>query len=84
VRPDQSYLTRMDTPSHPDAPAIDLVGTDAIMDHFAISRQAVSYWRKSGVPKQHRKSLIMLGESLGLDMSKVTPQTSGARPAAAG
>src|SRR3546814_13408313 len=54
---------------HPDLAAINRVGTRAICDHFAITRQSLHHWRKVGVPKQYRKSLIALGESLGHDMS---------------
>jgi hypothetical protein len=57
---------------HPDAPAIDRIGLDAIRDHFEISRQAVFYWRRAGVPKQHRKTLAMLGEQRGLPMPEMT------------
>ena len=57
--------------NHPDAAAIDRIGTDAIMTHFDISRQAVSYWRMQGVPKQHRNSLAMLGEGGGHDMPEM-------------
>lgn len=46
---------------HPDAAAIDRVGSKAIIAHFGITRQALSYWRKNGVPKPHRKTLAMLG-----------------------
>jgi hypothetical protein len=59
----------MATNRHPDAAAIDRIGTGALMEHFQISAQAVSYWRLNGVPKQHRNSLRMLGEARDHDMS---------------
>lgn len=64
----KAYLTLMDH-QHTDAAAVDRVGTRAICDHFEITRQAVRHWRREGVPRQHRKSLVMLGESLGHDMT---------------
>src|SRR3546814_17407282 len=54
---------------HPDLAAINRVGTRAICDHLAITRQSLHHWRKGGVPKQYRKSHIALGESLGHDMA---------------
>lgn len=59
---------------HPDAPAVDRVGTQAIMDHFAIGRAAVSYWRRKGVPQRYRKPLILLGESLDKDMTDLAAE----------
>ena len=56
---------------HPDAPAIERVGLKAIMDHFSVSRQTVSYWRRFGVPKPHRKTLAMLGAVAGHDMPEM-------------
>jgi hypothetical protein len=56
---------------HPDAEAIDRVGRDAILNHFQISRQALSYWRRNGVPKQHRTTLAMLGAVAGHDMPEM-------------
>ena len=57
---------------HPDAPAIDRLGTEVIRDHFDITRQAVFYWRRAGVPKQHRKSLAKLGEERGHEMPEMS------------
>lgn len=57
--------------AHPDAAAIDRIGTQALMDHFSITRQSVSYWRRNGIPRQYRKALILFGESLKHDMSDV-------------
>lgn len=54
---------------HPDAPAVNRIGTQEIMDHFQIGRAAVSYWRCNGVPGRYRKALVLLGESLGHDMT---------------
>lgn len=45
---------------HPDAAAIDRVGFEAIQAHFGVSRQALNYWRRNGVPNRHRKTLAML------------------------
>lgn len=56
---------------HPDAAAIDRIGTAAIMEHFQLSRQSVSYWRREGVPKRHRKTLAMLGAVAGHDVSEL-------------
>lgn len=56
---------------HPDAAAIDRVGTRAIMDHFEITRQSVFYWRRAGVPKQYRKALARLGEDAGHPMNEL-------------
>lgn len=56
---------------HPDAPAIDRVGTAAIIAHFDVTRQTVSYWRKNGVPKHHRKTLAMLGAVAGKEMPEM-------------
>lgn len=56
---------------HSDAAAIDRVGTEAIMAHFSISKQAVSYWRRKGVPRQHRKTLALLGAAGGHAMPEM-------------
>ena len=56
---------------HEHATAIDRVGREAIMAHFGISRQAIDYWRKNGVPPRHRKTLAMLGAVAGHDMKEV-------------
>lgn len=66
---------------HPDAPAIDRVGLDAIREHFDITRQAVFYWRRAGVPRQHRKSLAMLGENAGHAMPEMRETRVSADPA---
>jgi len=54
---------------HADADAIKRVGTKAIMEHFAIGAPAVSLWRRDGIPRNCRNPMILLGESLGHDMS---------------
>ena len=46
-----------------DAQAIDRIGADVIRDHFGISRQALHYWRKNGIPDRHRNSLAALAET---------------------
>ncbi len=56
---------------HPDSSAIDRVGLLKIREHFSLSRQAAHYWRIKGVPKAHRASLKMLGESLGHKMPEM-------------
>lgn len=61
----------MDQSLHPDAAAIDRIGTAAIMEHFEITRQAVFYWRRSGVPKNCRKALAKLGEDAGHPMPEM-------------
>jgi hypothetical protein len=60
------------TKHHPDAAAIDRVGVPAIVAHFGITKQAVSYWRRNGVPKPHRKTLAMLGAVAGHAMPEMT------------
>lgn len=57
--------------NHPDAEAIDRVGEEAIKAHFGISRQAIHYWRKNGVPDMHRKTLAMLGAIAGKPMPEM-------------
>ncbi len=56
---------------HPDAAAIDRLTVKAITDHLGISRQAVSYWRKHGVPKYHRRGLVLLGFQNGIDLPEM-------------
>lgn len=56
---------------HPHAAAIDRLGYEAIKEHFGISRQAVAYWKRNGVPDMHRKTLSMLGAVGGVDMSEL-------------
>lgn len=56
---------------HPDAAAIDRVGRKVIMDHFGVSHQAITYWRKTGVPKPHRKTLALLGAVAGVAMPEM-------------
>jgi len=48
------------------------------MAHFRISRQAVHYWRKKGVPARHRTTLAMLGAVAGYDMPELR-DCAGAR-----
>jgi hypothetical protein len=54
---------------HPDSAAVDRVGTANIVEHFQITPQAVSKWRRDGVPKVARHPLVALGQRLGHDMS---------------
>lgn len=61
-------------PQYADAAAVDRVGTTRLMEHFDMTRQAVSHWRRNGVPKGSRRPLKLLGESLGLDMSDLTTE----------
>lgn len=56
---------------HTDAAAVDRLGRGRIMSHFNISRQAIDYWRKHGVPKRHRKTLAMLGVLNGVPMKEM-------------
>lgn len=56
---------------HPDAAAIDRVGREAILDYFGITRQALHYWRRNGVPRPHRKTLGMLGAMAGHAMPEM-------------
>lgn len=46
---------------HPDAAALDRLGFSRVKGHFNITRQAFAYWKRKGVPKMHRKTLVMLG-----------------------
>jgi hypothetical protein len=62
----------METTQHNDAAAIDRLGRDRIEEHFGITRQAIDYWRKNGVPKPHRKTLAMLGALAGIEMPEMT------------
>jgi hypothetical protein len=64
----------MSEKQHPDAAAVTRVGTRAIVEHFEITRQAVHHWRKAGVPRQYRKSLVALGESLGHEMPELAAE----------
>ena len=61
----------METQRHPDSAAIDRVGANAVYNHFGITRQALAYWRKKGVPPVHRKTLAMLGAVAGHDMPEM-------------
>lgn len=68
----------MDTP-HTHAAAIDRIGTKAIMQHFDITRQAVSHWRRNGVPRQYLRPMVLLGESLGKPVPEVNPDVKQAK-----
>ena len=59
------------TKLHPDSEAIDRIGIKAIIDRFEVTRQAVHYWRRQGVPNDWRQSLLRLGKSLGHDMPEM-------------
>ena len=63
------YMAAMVRTLHPDSSAIDRVGTTPIVEHFQVTKQAVSYWRRAGIPKQHRRPLALLGKVQGHDMS---------------
>ena len=52
---------------HPDAPAIDRIGVAAIRERFNITRQAVFYWRRKGVPRSYRKEMAALARSEGCE-----------------
>lgn len=52
---------------HPHATAIEKIGLAAIQQHFGITRQAVHYWKKNGVPAVHLKTLAMLAAVGGHD-----------------
>jgi hypothetical protein len=68
---------------HPDSAAIDRIGLPAIQEHFVITRQAAHYWRKAGVPKQHRRSLALLGESMGIEVPEMRQMRDRIEPAPA-
>ena len=73
----QSYLTYMaDQKPHPDAAAVDRIGTSDLMEHFSITRQAVSHWRRNGIPRTYRNAVVLYGESLGYDMSDVAQKAA--------
>lgn len=55
--------------THAHAAALDRIGSEKIQEHFQITRQSLYNWRMSGIPKPHRNSVVLLGETLGLDMS---------------
>ena len=54
---------------HPHAAALVRIGSDVIRDHFEITRQTLYNWRTKGISPSFRKSVVLLGESLGHDMS---------------
>ena len=56
---------------HPHAEAIDRIGMQRIRSHFNISRQAVAYWRREGVPKPHLNSLMALAEVNGVLIQQI-------------
>ena len=56
---------------HPDAAAIDRLDTNAICERFKVTRQAVSYWRREGVPYRYRKAMHALGKEWGVDMPEM-------------
>ena len=59
----------MATSTLSDLAVIDRLGTAALVDHFQVTRQNVYYWRVKGIPRQYRKAIVLLGESLGHDMT---------------
>jgi len=59
----------MTTSTVSDLTVIDRIGTAALVEHFRITRQNVYYWRVKGIPRQYRKAMVLLGESLNHDMS---------------
>ena len=61
----------MEPKPHPDAAAIDRLGRERIQDHFGISRQAIDYWSRNGIPKPHRKTMAMLGALAGVEMPEM-------------
>jgi hypothetical protein len=74
---------------HLDSSAIDRVGVPTVRAHFGISRQVIFYWRRQGVPNEHRKELALLGRKLGHEMPEMKikrerkrgrPPTSGSQP----
>ncbi len=77
------------TTLHPDSQAIDRLGVLAVRLHFGMTRHAVYYWRRKGVPVEHRRALIALGRRLGDEMAEIKikhdrkrgrPTTSGKSP----
>lgn len=56
---------------HPDAAALDRIGSQKLIDHFDITRQALYRWRTQGISRQFRKPVILLGETMKLDMSEL-------------
>lgn len=61
----------MSKEKHPDAAAIDRIGTRAITKHFGIARQSVQYWREKGVPKHFRKALAYFAKQNGVDLPEM-------------
>ncbi len=57
---------------HPHAAALERIGKDVVLEHFAINRQTWWEWRRRGAPDLVRKPLILLAEKHGLEMSNCT------------
>jgi hypothetical protein len=59
------------TKFHSDSEAIDRIGTPVIVEHLGVTRQAVFYWRRQGVPNDWRDPLARLGKRLGHEMPEM-------------
>lgn len=59
----------MTTSTVSDLTVIDRIGTGALVEHFQVTRQNIYHWRVNGIPRQYRKAIVLLGESLNHDMS---------------
>lgn len=54
---------------HPHAAALERIGKDVVLEHFAITRQTWWDWCKRGAPEMVRKPLFLLAEKHGLERS---------------
>jgi hypothetical protein len=68
---------------HPDSAAIDRIGVAIVSEHFYITRQAVHYWRRAGVPKRYRRMILALGEKLGIEVPEMRQMRDRISPAPA-
>ena len=58
---------------HPHAAVVEALGRDVIQDQFGITRQAIDYWCKNGIPKQYHKTIAMLGVMRGSAVADFFP-----------
>lgn len=74
---------------HPDSAAIDRIGGPIIREHFGLTRGAIFYWRRNGVPDAYRREMISLGKRHKVEMPEMKvrngrrpgrPPTSGNQP----
>lgn len=56
---------------HHHAPAIDRLGIPVLRSTFDMSRQAIHYWRRRGVPNEHRPRLFKLAAELRIKVPEL-------------